>query len=73
MKIMTKKEFKQRWESNDDGGGITFEDLAECAEQWGLCSTPRTKPMSLVRYLVLSTAKVKDAENYNPNSECYEN
>lgn len=28
---MTKEEFKVRWESNENGGGITFNDIANCA------------------------------------------
>jgi hypothetical protein len=31
---MTKDEFKNRWCSNDEGGGITWEDIAECAGAW---------------------------------------
>lgn len=31
---MTKDEFKARWESNEDGGGINFDDIAECAKAW---------------------------------------
>lgn len=30
-KAMTKAEFKRRWESDPDGGGITFDDIADCA------------------------------------------
>lgn len=61
---MTKKEFKQRWESNDDGGGITFEDIAECAKAWGITSTPRIKQIDYLRYQVLKAAGVDDAEDY---------
>jgi hypothetical protein len=32
---MTKQEFKERWESSPDGGGITFDDIAKCAKEWG--------------------------------------
>lgn len=28
---MTKAQFKKRWDSNEDGGGITFDDIAQCA------------------------------------------
>ncbi len=27
---MTKEEFKRRWESDENGGGITYEDIATC-------------------------------------------
>lgn len=64
MASMTKKEFKQRWESNSDGGGITFDDIAECAKAWGLMSTPRIKPMNQVCYSVLKAAGTSDAEEW---------
>lgn len=32
---MTKEEFKTRWESNDEGGDITCNDIAECAKAKG--------------------------------------
>jgi len=63
---MTKKQFKKRWESNENGGGITFDDVADCAKAWGLFSSPRTKEMGRVVYAVLRAAKVADAEEYNP-------
>lgn len=66
---MTKEEFKQRWESNDDGGGITFDDIADCAVAWGISRTPRTSRIDMVRYRVLAAAGTADAEAYNPNKE----
>ena len=64
---MTKDEFKQRWESNDNGGGITFDDIAKCALAWGLFSTPRTSRIDLVRHRVLVAADVVDAQDYAPD------
>ncbi len=32
----TKEEFKKMWESDENGGGITFDDIIECALEWGL-------------------------------------
>ena len=66
---MTREEFKQRWESNADGGGITFDDLGDCAKAWGLFTTPRIHSVDLVRYRVLVAAGTVDAEDYNPNKE----
>ena len=66
--IMTKDEFKRRWES-DDGGGITFDDIALCAQAWGLFSTPRRSNIELVRYRVLVAASTTDAEEYALNQE----
>ena len=63
---MTKDEFKTRWESNDNGDGITFEDIANCAIDWGISRSPRTSPMNRVRYNVLKAASVNDAEEFNP-------
>ena len=66
---MTKDEFKKRWESDDNGGGITFEDIAECAKAWGVSSSPRTSPMYDIRYSVLKAAATNDAEEYNPAND----
>lgn len=63
---MTTNEFKTRWESNTKGGGITFDDIAECAVKWGILSRPRTKPLLEVRYLVLKEANTNDAEKFKP-------
>ena len=69
---MTKEEFKTRWESNDSGGNITFDDIAECAIAWHLCSTPRTMQINKVRYMVLKAANTNDAEDFNPTNESEE-
>lgn len=56
MKAMTKKEFKRRWDSDELGGGITLEDVAKCAEAWGLFSHPRTEDVNKVVEAVLKAA-----------------
>ena len=66
---MTKEEFKKRWDSNDNGGGITYEDIANCYKQWGLGSSPKTKPIFTVRYQVLKAANTNDAEEFNPKGK----
>jgi len=63
---MTKDEFKKRWESDDEGGGLDFDDVADCAKEWGLYRTPRTAQIDKVLYSVLKAANVEDAESYNP-------
>ena len=63
---MTKEEFKKRWEGDENGGGITYDDIADCAKAWGLFSTPRVNQIDMVRYKVLKYANCVDAENYNP-------
>lgn len=66
---MTKQEFKSRWEGDDNGGGINFDDIAECAVRWGVSSRPKTSPMDAIRYRVLKAAETCDAEDYAPNKE----
>jgi hypothetical protein len=61
---MTKAEFKRRWESDDNGGGITFEDIAACAVAWGIIATPKTQDMYSVRYRVLVAAGTNDAAEW---------
>ena len=53
---MTKKEFKIRWESDVNGGGITFDDIANCAVDWGLFTTPKILPIFKVANAVLVAA-----------------
>lgn len=60
--IMTKKQFKERWESDEDGGGITFDDIADCAKSWGICAKPRINPIEKVTDEVLTAAGVEDSE-----------
>lgn len=59
---MTREEFKKRWDSDDSGGGITFEDVAICAKDWGLSSRPKTRNIHEVLEMVLSAAGVDDEE-----------
>ena len=66
---MTKTEFKARWESDSNGGGITYDDIAECAVEWGISSSPRARRMERVRYDVLKAANTIDAEEYYPEEE----
>ena len=66
---MEKHEFKARWESDDNGGGITFDDIAECAIKWGIARTPRIMQIDRVRYLVLKAADTNDAEEFAPEME----
>lgn len=62
---MEKQEFKRRWESNENGGGITFDDIANCAKEWGISAHPRTMQIDKIQYRVLKAADVIDAESYN--------
>jgi hypothetical protein len=66
---MTKTEFKKLWESNDNGGGVTYDDIAECAKAWGIASHPKTMQINNVLYRVLKTAETNDAEDYAPKEK----
>ena len=63
---MTKKQFKKRWESNENGGGINFDEVAECAKAWDIAATPKIRPIDEILYKVLLAAGMKDAEEFNP-------
>ena len=54
---MTKEEFKKRWDSDDNGGGITFNDIADCAQAWGLFEVPRIHDINKVTNAVIKEAK----------------
>lgn len=54
--IYTKEKFKELWDSNDERGGITYDDIADCAKAWNLCKTPRIMEMSIVVEMVLKAA-----------------
>lgn len=64
---MTRSEFRDRWESDDEGGGITFDDVAECARAWGLYPKPRIRPMGEVLDAVLATAGVGNGSSDAPS------
>jgi len=69
MTAMTKEEFKTRWESDDNGGGISFLSIADCAVAWGISRTPKTRRMDVIRYQVLKAAGTVDAEEFKPDEE----
>lgn len=66
MSAMTKEEFKARWEGDDNGGGINYDDIANCAVAWGVSSRPRICPIAVIRYRVLKAAGTVDAEEFKP-------
>lgn len=59
-KVMTKKEFAKRWDSDEDGGGITYEEIADCAIAWGITSHPRRQPMDYVASRVVAASGARD-------------
>jgi len=52
----SKKKFKELWDSDENGGGITLGDIADCAKDWKLFSTPRIHPIRKVEAAVLKAA-----------------
>lgn len=59
----TKERFKELWEADENGSGITHEDVADCAESWGLFSNPKCYPLFDVLDAVLAAAGVEDSDN----------
>lgn len=55
----TKEEFRKLWDANKEGSGITFDDVAECAKEWGLFTCPRTCNITKVLEAVLKAAGCK--------------
>jgi len=68
-KPLTKEEFKVRWEGDDNGGGINYDDIANCAVAWGISRTPKTRRIDVIRYQVLVAAGTVDAEEFKPEEE----
>lgn len=68
-KVMTRQEFKERWESNYRGGGITNNDVADCAIAWGINRHPKSCRIQDVVYQVLRFAGTNDAEEFKPTDE----
>ena len=66
---MTQEEFKKLWEADEHGSGITFDDIANRAKEWGLFDHPKCCDINIVRYEVLKAAKCVDAEEFNPYIE----
>lgn len=54
--VMTKAEFAQRWDKDDTGDGITMDEVAECAQAWGLYAIPRIHPIDVVREAVVQAS-----------------
>jgi hypothetical protein len=53
---MTKAEFAARWDKDDTGDGITYNEIADCAKAWGLYQFPRTCPITEVRDRVVKAS-----------------
>lgn len=65
--VYTKEEFKKLWESDETGGGITNDDCADCAREWGLYAFPKSANIQEVVYRVCEAAGVKEDDMpWNP-------
>ena len=53
---MSKEQFAQRWDSDDDGGGINFDDIADCAVAWVIYAVPRIHPIHDVKDAVVTAS-----------------
>jgi hypothetical protein len=60
--VYTKEQFKRLWESDAYGGGITFDDVADCAVEWRLYRKPKCCDIYKVLYDVCKHANVKESE-----------
>ena len=60
-RAMTKEEFAARWDSDDSGGGITFDEIADCAKTWGLFGQPKSMDIDRVSKRVVESSGAKDA------------
>lgn len=58
--IYTKEEFAKKWDGDDNGGGITWDDIADCAKAWGVYDKPRIHDMYTVRKKVVIASGAKD-------------
>jgi len=61
---MTREEFKKRWESDEKGGGITNEDVANCYKDWELGGSPYIKKINYVIWRVCDSANTNDKEQW---------
>ena len=67
--VMTPEQFRERWNSDEEGGGITYEDIAVCARSWGLFPKPKIEPIEKVKMAVLKAAGVQDEQPYTPMAD----
>lgn len=58
--IYTKEEFREKWDGDENGGGITWDDIADCAKEWGICNRPRIHDMWEIRTRVLKACGAED-------------
>ena len=62
---MTKAQFKSRWEVNKDHGGLTYDEIAECAVAWGISPRPKIRSIDLIMELVLQAAGIVERSSHD--------
>ena len=66
---MTEQEFIDRWNSDNEGGGITYDDVADCAQKWGLVQRPRISPIDSVLAIVLKHLGLENPSEDNDEND----
>lgn len=61
--VYTKEEFYDLWHA--EYCPITFDDCADCAKAWGLCSNPRCHDIIEIRDMVVKAAEEIAPKHYN--------
>ena len=67
--MMTEQEFIDRWNSDAEGGGITLDDVADCAQKWGLVQRPRIRPVDYVLGIVLKHLGLENPHDEKDKNE----
>lgn len=58
--VYTRENFKRTWDSDEKAGGITFNDIADCAVAWGISRNPRCCNIRMITGRVLKEAGCKE-------------
>lgn len=66
---MNKEEFKKRWESDESGGGITNQEVADCYINWGLGKTPYIHTINYIIWKVCEAADTEDKEFWKKQAD----
>ena len=67
-RVMTPDEFRERWESDPDGGDITIRDMLKCAKAWCVADDPKVENIDQIFDAVLKVAGIIDP-NYSRSAE----
>ena len=59
MSAMTRDQFAARWDKDEHGDNISVDEIAECAQAWGLYAAPPTHPIRVVLAAVVKESGAK--------------